>query len=40
MPSIASDIIGTPAATPDYYLVGREKIREYAKAIQSDDPLH
>ncbi|MCX2933238.1 MaoC family dehydratase N-terminal domain-containing protein [Mycobacterium sp. CVI_P3] len=38
--SIASDIIGTHYRYPDYYLVGREKIREYAKAIQSDDPLH
>jgi acyl dehydratase len=40
MSSIASDIIGTHYRYPDYYLVGREKIREYAKAIQSDDPLH
>ena len=38
--SLASDIIGTHYRYPDYYLVGREKIREYAKAIQSDDPLH
>jgi acyl dehydratase len=38
--SFASDIIGTHYRYPDYYLVGREKIREYAKAIQSDDPLH
>lgn len=38
--SIASDIIGTHYRYPDYYLVGREKIREYARAIQSDDPLH
>ena len=38
--SIAGDIIGTHYRYPDYYLVGREKIREYAKAIQSDDPLH
>ena len=38
--SIASDIIGTHFRYPDYYLVGREKIREYAMAIQSDDPLH
>lgn len=38
--SFASDIIGTHDRYPDYYLVGREKIREYAKAIQSDDPLH
>ena len=38
--SFASDIIGTHFRYPDYYLVGREKIREYATAIQSDDPLH
>lgn len=38
--SIASDIIGTHYRYPDYYLVGREKIREYAKAIQSDNPLY
>lgn len=37
---IASDIIGTHYRYPDYYLVGREKIREYAKAIGSTDPLH
>jgi acyl dehydratase len=38
--SIASEIIGTHFRYPDYYLVGREKIREFAKAIQSQDPLH
>lgn len=38
--SFASDIIGTHFRYPDYYLVGREKIREYATAIQSDDPMH
>ncbi|MFM9033863.1 MAG: MaoC family dehydratase N-terminal domain-containing protein [Mycobacterium sp.] len=37
--SIASDIIGTHYRYPDYYLVGREKIREYAKAIQCQDPI-
>ena len=38
--SFASDIIGTHYRYPDYYLVGREKIREYAMAIKSEDPLH
>ncbi|HNM11166.1 MAG TPA: MaoC family dehydratase N-terminal domain-containing protein [Mycobacterium sp.] len=38
--SIANEIIGTHFRYPDYYLVGREKIREFAKAIQSEDPLH
>lgn len=37
--SIASDIIGTHYRYPDYYLVGREKIREYAKAIGCTDPI-
>ena len=38
--SIANEIIGTHFRYLDYYLVGREKIREFAKAIQSEDPLH
>jgi len=38
--SFASDIIGTHYRYPDYYLVGREKIREYATAIQSGDQMH
>ena len=38
--SFASDIIGTHYRYHDYFLVGREKVREYAKAVQSDDPLH
>lgn len=38
--SIASDIIGTHYRYPDYYLVGREKIREYARAIGSENPMH
>ena len=38
--SFASDIIGTHYRYHDYFLVGREKSREYAKAVQSDDPLH
>lgn len=37
--SIAAEIIGTHFRYPDYYLVGREKIREYAKAIQCEDPI-
>jgi acyl dehydratase len=38
--SYAGDIIGTHYRYPDYYLVGREKIREYARAIGSEDPMH
>ena len=25
---------------PDYFIVGREKVREYAKAVQSTDGVH
>ena len=38
--SIANEIIGTHFRYPDYFLVGREKIREFAKAIQTDDEMH
>lgn len=37
--SIAAEIIGTHYRFPDYFLVGREKVREYAKAVQSQNPL-
>ena len=37
--SFAGDIIGTHFRYPDYYLVGREKIREYANAIKCGDPI-
>ena len=38
--SFGSDIVGTHYRYPDHYLVGREKIREYARAVRSEDPLH
>ena len=38
--SFASDIIGTHYRYHDYFLVGREKVREYAAAVQSEDPFH
>lgn len=38
--SFASDIIGTHYRYHDHFLVGREKVREYAAAVQSEDPLH
>ncbi len=37
--SIAHDIIGTHFRYPDYFVVGREKIREFAIALQDDNPL-
>jgi acyl dehydratase len=38
--SIAQDIIGTHYRYPDYFEVGREKIREYAGAVKDDHPAH
>lgn len=34
------DVIGKSFPLPDYYEVGREKIREYASAVHDDSPLH
>ena len=31
------DIVGTHFRYPDYYIVGREKVREYAVAVKNDD---
>src|ERR1044072_4818955 len=38
--AIKTDILGMVFEHPDYFVVGREKIREYATAIKSDDPSH
>lgn len=35
---LSKDLVGTHYRYPDYYLVEREKIREYARAVQSSDP--
>ena len=32
--------IGKVYSTPDYYEVGREKIREFARALHDDNPVH
>jgi acyl dehydratase len=37
---IAQDIIGTHYRYPDYFEVGREKIREFARAVKDDHPAH
>src|SRR6202008_4128436 len=37
---IAEDIIGTHYRYPDYFEVGREKIREFAKAVKDEHPAH
>lgn len=38
--AIAEDIIGTHYRYPDYFEVGREKIREFAFAVKDDHPAH
>lgn len=38
--SIAAEIVGTHRRYPDYFEVGREKIREFARATMDDNPLH
>lgn len=35
--ALKTDIRGMVHDYPDYFIVGREKIREYAKAVQSSD---
>ncbi|OBI18755.1 MULTISPECIES: (3R)-hydroxyacyl-ACP dehydratase subunit HadA [unclassified Mycobacterium] len=35
--SLSADIVGMHYRYPDYYVVEREKIREYAVAVQNDD---
>ena len=35
--ALKTDIRGMVHVYPDYFVVGREKIREYAKAVQSED---
>ena len=38
--SIAQDIIGTHYRYPDYFLVDREKVREFARSVKDDHPAH
>jgi acyl dehydratase len=40
LPEGAEDIIGSHYRAPDYFLVGREKIREFALAIKDDHAMH
>jgi acyl dehydratase len=35
--SLSADIVGMHYRYPDYYVVEREKVREYAVAVQNDD---
>jgi acyl dehydratase len=36
--ALETDIRGMSHTHPDYFLVDREKVREYAKAVKADDP--
>jgi acyl dehydratase len=38
--ALSLDIIGMHYRYPDFYEVGREKIREYAVAVKNDDPAY
>ena len=38
--AIKTNVLGMVYDYPDYFVIGREKIREYATAIKSDDPAH
>ena len=38
--AIADELIGTHYHYPDYFAVDREKIREFARAVQDDHPAH
>lgn len=40
VPKEAEGLIGSHYRAPDYFLVGREKIREFATAIKDDHPTH
>ena len=37
---LSSDIIGMHYRYPDFYEVGREKVREYAVAVKNEDPAY
>ena len=36
--AVSESIVGTHYRYPDHYAVEREKIREYARAVQNEDP--
>lgn len=38
--AIKTNVLGMVYKHPDYFVIGREKIREYAAAIKSDDSAH
>ena len=38
--AIKTNLLGMVHEYPDYFVIGREKVREYAAAIKADDPAH
>jgi acyl dehydratase len=38
--SLSERIVGMHYRYPDHYIVGREKVREYATAVKNDDPAY
>jgi acyl dehydratase len=38
--ALSPDIVGLTYVYPDYYEVGREKVREYATAVKNPDPAY
>ncbi len=38
--SLSKDIVGMHYRHPDHYIVGREKIREYATAVKNEDAAY
>jgi acyl dehydratase len=40
LPEEAQELIGSHYRAPDYFQVGREKIREFALAVKDDHPAH
>jgi acyl dehydratase len=40
LPKETEGLIGSHYRAPDYFLVGREKIREFALAVKDDHPSH
>jgi acyl dehydratase len=37
---LSQSIVGMHYRHPDHYVVGREKLREYAVAVKNDDPVY
>ena len=38
--ALSEQIVGMHFRYPDHYVVGREKLREYATAVKNDDPVY